>query len=381
MPVPAQLAGERVAGAWYGFSRRVKGEASSFEPSRLALDRAIVGATAAELVLTAQQYLRYGSTQSAVAVCESARERGLSDPGLSLIEAMARFGGGESIAALELVNGLLANDPDNLGALNLKAHMTAALGNAAEARDLITRVVRAHGDYPGALVLLAGLAFPGPQYRDVLARLHQLLVPDTYLEIGLDTGVTLGLAKTASVAVGVDPEGTRGRPVATNAHLYTVESDVFFARETPASAFGGRPVDLTFIDGMHLFEYALRDFANAERWSSTGSTLLLHDCLPVSPIAASRERETSFWVGDVWKVLEALLDYRPELQIFVVPTAPSGLVVVRGLDPTSSVLSSKHDEIVSRYRELEYPTTDGSWPARYRVVQNSEEGLREALSL
>jgi hypothetical protein len=340
----------------------------------------VAGATAAELVWTAQQYLRHGGARSAIALCEAARDAGLTDPGLTLVEAAARFGAAEHAVALTLVNELLASAPANLGALSLKAQMLAALGNPGEARALMIRVAEAHADYPGALPFLAGLAFPGPQYRDVLARVHQLLAPDTYLEIGLDTGSTLALARTASIAVGVDPEGTRGRPVPPNTRVYPMKSDAFFAGETPATAFDGRPVELTFVDGMHWFEYALRDFANAERWSGPASTIVMHDCLPVLPVAASRERATSFWVGDVWKVLEALLEYRPELRISVVPTAPSGLVVVRGLDPESTVLFSKHDEIVSRYRPLEYPSSHGEWPARYRIVQNSEQGLKEALS-
>jgi hypothetical protein len=359
----------------------VKGEAASFEPDRAAIERAVAGATAAELVYLAQQYMRYGAIPSVLALCDAARARGLTDPGLVLVEATARFGAGEHARALGAVDQLLSVTPDNLGVLALKAHMMTALGNAALARALAMRVVDAHTDYPGALQLLAAIAFPGPQYRDVLARLHGLLAPDTYLEIGVDTGATLALATTASLSVGVDPNAAlTGRAPEPKARLYAMKSDAFFASETPATAFGGRPVDLTFIDGMHWFEYALRDFANAERWSSPSSTIVLHDCLPVSPRAARRERDSSFWVGDVWKVLEILLDYRPELRVFIVPTAPSGLVVVRGLDPQSAVLFAKHDEIISRYRELSYPSSDGSWPSRYHVVQNSEDGWKKAVS-
>ncbi|HVW29870.1 MAG TPA: class I SAM-dependent methyltransferase [Polyangiaceae bacterium] len=359
----------------------MKGEASSFEPDRAALERAFAGATAAEIVYAAQQYMRLGALLSVLALCDAARARGLADPGLLLTEATARFGAGERARALGVLDELLAAAPDHLGALALKAHMVAALGNAPLARALATRVVDAHTDYPGVLPLLSQIAFPGPQYRDVLARLHRLLAPDTYLEIGVDTGATLSLATTASIAVGVDPNApAQGRAPQGNARLYAQKSDAFFANETPATVFGGRPVDLTFVDGMHWFEFALRDFANAERWSSPSSTILLHDCLPVSPRAARRERDSSFWVGDVWKVLEILLDYRPGLRVFVVPTAPSGLVVVRGLDPESTTLFAKYEEIVARYRELPYPSSDGSWPARYHVVPNSDDGLKQAIS-
>jgi hypothetical protein len=107
----------------------------------------------------------------------------------------------------------------------------------------------------------------------------------------------------------------------------------------------------------------------------------MHDCLPVARSAAARERVSTFWVGDVWKALECLLDYRSDLSIHVVPTAPSGLVVVRRLDPASTRLHEKADEIVERYRGSPYPHEPGAWPERYNVVENSEAGLARALGI
>jgi hypothetical protein len=214
----------------------------------------------------------------------------------------------------------------------------------------------------------------------VLARIHRVLRPDTYLEIGVETGATLALATTATRAAGVDPaECPSPQLLPPSAKLYRMESDAFFAVESKESVFGGRGADLTFIDGMHWFEYALRDFVNAERWAANDGTILLHDCLPVTRVAARRERASVFWVGDVWKVLEVLLDHRPDLRIAVVPTPPSGLVVVRGLDPRSSVLGSLMDTIVRDYRDREYLHVPGEWPERYCVVQNDEAGLARAL--
>src|SRR5256885_12302956 len=47
-----------------------------------------------------------------------------------------------------------------------------------------------------------------------------------------------------------------------------------FAEHDLSKELGGRPVDLAFIDGMHLFEFALRDFVNLERYCAPGSTIL-----------------------------------------------------------------------------------------------------------
>ncbi len=119
---------------------------------------------------------------------------------------------------------------------------------------------------------------------------------------------------------------------------------------------------------MHLFEYALRDFMHVEAWSEPNGAVLLHDCLPLLPLSASRERRSKFWVGDVWKVVSILRELRPELRVKLVATAPSGLCVVRGLRPSSRVLHERFDEIVERYRELPYPAAALETPAGFELV-------------
>ena len=54
---------------------------------------------------------------------------------------------------------------------------------------------------------------------------------------------------------------------------------------------------------MHHFEYALRDFMNLERFSNPASTILIHDCLPIDEITADRERSTTIWSGDIWRLI------------------------------------------------------------------------------
>jgi hypothetical protein len=352
----------------------------TFVPSPEDLARSLVGATAADVVLIAQQSLRVGSPVGAIAVCEAARKLGLTEPAIAVAEATARFSVGDQARALALVESVLDTAPEHLVALNLKAHMLVALSRRAESLSIFQNLVERFPDFPGAQGAISSLLLPGPPYREVLTRIHRTLRPDTYLEIGVETGATLALATTATRAAGVDPaECPSPELLPPTAMLFRMESDAFFVAHSKESVFGGRGVDLTFVDGMHWFEYALRDFVNAERWAEPDGTILLHDCLPVTRVAARRERASAFWVGDVWKVLEVLLDRRPDLRISVIPTPPSGLVVVRGLDPRSSVLRDDMDAIVREYQDREYAHVPGKWPERYGLVTNDEAGLARAL--
>jgi len=345
-----------------------------------ALDAALGRLGAADRVLVASQALRVGSLDYAAAIC--AAHDGPAEPALDLTHAAALFGLGQHARAIELVERVLAKDPEHLAARFYRAQMAQHAGDAARATELLLEVVARFPDFPGAHGALASLRMPGPPYRDVLRRLHELVRPRTYLEIGVETGATLAFAKSAERVIGVDPDASKLRRelLPSQARVFHETSDAFFERRTRAELLGAERVDLAFIDGMHLFEYALRDFINVEAWSAKGSVIVLHDCLPLLPLTASRERASKFWVGDVWKVVAILRRYRPELSVKIVATAPSGLCVVRGLDPSSAVLRERLDEIVGQYREEPYPAAALAVPEGFELVPPSEAGLREALA-
>ena len=190
----------------------------------------------------------------------------------------------------------------------------------------------------------------------MLSRLHRYRRPATYLEIGTETGRTLEMARCASIAI--DPEFRLDRDVKAgkpSCGLYEMTSDAFFASHDPTALLGA-PIDFAFIDGMHRYEFALRDFMNVERHCRPNSIIVLHDCLPVDThmarvdqrdrqFAARAEHEVG-WAGDTWKAIWILRRYRPDLRLFAFDAPPSGLVVVTNLDSTSTVLRDRYDEAV-----------------------------------
>lgn len=344
-----------------------------------ALRSALGPVTQADRVLLAAQALRVGSLEYASAICEA--HAGEAEPALRLTQAAALFGLGQRARALAMVDQVLDREPGHLAALFYRAQMAQHAGDLAKATDLLLAVLQRFPDFPGAHGALSSLLLPGPPYRDVLKRLHELLTPRTYLEIGVETGATLALAQASERAIGIDPDASKLRPelLPKGGRFFNETSDAFFARQSRAQLLGTLGIDLAFIDGMHWFEYALRDFMHVEAWSQPEGTIVLHDCLPILPLTASRERRTKFWVGDVWKVVSILRDYRPELRVRIVATAPSGLCVVRGLRPDSVVLHEHLEEIVRRYAEMPYPVGALETPPGFQLVPASDEGLRDAL--
>jgi len=202
----------------------------------------------------------------------------------------------------------------------------------------------------------------GQFYQDCLRIIHQTMRPEAYLEIGTLNGDTLALAKCAAIAI--DPcfqvnQAIMGQK--SSLFMFQTTSDEFF-RSNRASAILGRPLDMAFLDGMHLFEYLLRDFSNTERCCATSSIIVLHDCIPLDlhmavraaddTTARSLSRYPLWWTGDVWKFVCILRKYRPDLIIDAFNAPPTGLILVSNLDPDSRALETHYDEIVSQFTDL-----------------------------
>lgn len=192
-----------------------------------------------------------------------------------------------------------------------------------------------------------GSPIPITPKHEFLDRLHGLVEPDRYLEIGVQFGNSLWLTRDYTAAVGIDPHPMCGPP--PNATIYPVTSDDFFANVRPEQL--AQPVDLAFIDGMHLIEYVVRDLANVEEWMRPGGMIVLDDVLPYSPEIATRESLPGDWAGDVWKLWPILAKWRQDLHITMVDVEPTGLMVLQRLEPVNgpAVLRNWHDAIAETW--------------------------------
>jgi hypothetical protein len=262
--------------------------------------------------------------------------------------------------------------------LYCQASLQRFFGRTDRAAELCHAALQC-ADYSKAHNMLAELCLPGEDYFRVLARIHRHLKPATYVEIGIDQGRSFEIVAPATLTLGIDPNPRLQKPAGPRQRVFALTSDEFFARTNVTAELSGRPVDLAFIDGMHQFEFALRDFINLEKYCIPDSIILIHDVYPIDATSAARERVSSFWSGDIWRLILILKKYRPDLTVNTIAARPTGLGIVQNLDPRSRVLEDLQQRIIDEFLALDISALEGrkdemlnrfpnDWPAIARLI-------------
>lgn len=205
-----------------------------------------------------------------------------------------------------------------------------------------------HADFP---------ALGSTSYRSILAAIENHLRPQWYLEIGSRSGDSLARIKTNFIAI--DPEfAIRSTSVFNKAEamlFFQQKSDDFFD-----SAFlerSGIQPQMAFIDGLHWFEFALRDFMNLERTMDRNGVICIHDVCPFNYEMTTRDldylKTGRAWTGDVWKTIAILIEKRADLEIKILDADRTGIAVISNLNPDSQTLAQAYEEVFEAYKDIE----------------------------
>lgn len=255
------------------------------------------------------------------------------------------------------------------------------VGNHTKASSAYQEALRIMPNCLHAHYALSELRFSSRTYLDVLAQIHEILEPKNYIEIGVSKGASMARARPPTKCIGIDPAPNIRERFSAETQIFTMKSDRFFQTMNLDSILEGHEIQLGFIDGLHLFESALSDFINLERYCAPAATLLIHDCFPLDETTAARERTTSFWTGDVWRIIPLLHTYRPDLKITLIRCAPSGLAVVRNLDPENIVLSDSKPHIIENGMKLPFPIDEFSELSGLRITSSTREDVQVIFGL
>jgi hypothetical protein len=187
----------------------------------------------------------------------------------------------------------------------------------------------------------------------------------TYLEIGVFKGRVF-FSVPAHNKIAVDPEFQFAAPKKVKklfrrvsnlwAKFYEKTSDDFFS-EDATKLFQKNKIDVCLVDGMHEYDFALRDIENSLKFLQKNGIVLIHDCNPVS-----KEASVSFedyknrgfvkdWNGDTWKAIVHLRSLRDDINVFVLD-CDQGLGVVSYGEPESKLKFTQQEIKALTYEQL-----------------------------
>jgi hypothetical protein len=144
----------------------------------------------------------------------------------------------------------------------------------------------------------------------------------TYLEIGVENGWTFN-SVDIEYKDAVDPRfGFDYSTIATEkVRFFETTSDDFFR-----NIYALEYYDLIFIDGLHTFEQAFRDFCSSLSYAHKNTVWIIDDTVPNDIFSAWPEQKRAVaarlamlknadrsWHGDVFKVVFAIHDFFPTL--------------------------------------------------------------------
>jgi tetratricopeptide (TPR) repeat protein len=308
--------------------------------------------------------------------------------GLNELVAQTLFGLGkiackrsEFDKALDYLARAREAEPCLSDAYCLTAEIYFALNDTEKAKEWCEKTLEINWNVKNAHIILSWIDLSGPDYYANIEMIHNFLRPATYLEIGVHHGDTLKFAADDTMAIGVDPSPAVEVPLGRLTRVFEKTCDDFFNQVDLVKEFAGQPVELAFIDGMHQFEYALRDFINIEKYCTENSVVMVHDCCPLDEITAARERVTEFWSGDIWKLIVCLKKYRPDLCINVIKTAPTGLAIIKGLNKESRILADNLQKIYEEFIEMDYQYLHEDKMGKLNLVTNDWDVIKGILTL
>jgi hypothetical protein len=133
-------------------------------------------------------------------------------------------------------------------------------------------------------------------FSQVIAGTIEALDRPVYVEIGVQSGATIRDVAAAGAAEvhGVDVVNY-AELMPPGSIFWHMDSDRFF-RE-----YDGAAPDVIFIDGLHTYEQARRDYVNACKVLAEGGVIFLHDTCP-----GAEENTVPEICGDVYRLREEL---------------------------------------------------------------------------
>jgi hypothetical protein len=270
------------------------------------------------------------------------------------------------------INGKIPDFYDNLAAAMIAA------GKIEDAREPLRQALDLQPSRDTARKQLARTLMPGDSYLALVENLLRWREPKIYIEFGVRDGRTLALAKKPTFAIGVERNPEIRHRFEAETRVYDMTPTQFLESGRMEAFTGRKSFDIAMMRAPRSFEEAYDLFAMLEGFAAKDSIVLLHGTLAPDPVAGGPDRQSTFWVGDQWKLVPCLIAERPDLNIFTVPAFPAGLTFVTGLKRRTTRLAKNRDDRIAEFAALPVPEPD-EWKQQFNLGSDNWSAIRRRL--
>lgn len=169
-----------------------------------------------------------------------------------------------------------------------------------------------------------------PNRTKILQEIIDIKKYSIYLEIGCDQNENFSKIKILD-KIGVDPK---------SGGTHRMTSDEFFLNNK-------KKFDIIYIDGLHIYEQAIKDIKNSINFLNENGVVILHDCLPKKIWSQIVPQMYGHWNGDVWKAIVEVRTWK-DVDTFTI-IADHGLGVILN-KKNSNIL----DEKIKNFKKVKF---------------------------
>jgi len=193
----------------------------------------------------------------------------------------------------------------------------------------------------------------GMKRSELINRLAKANEADSYLEIGVENGITFSEVKVKSKhAVDI---AFKCNPSEMGGTFSEMPSNDFFATLEPQSKF-----DLIFLDGLHTFEQSLLDLLNSTKFLSQKGIMIVDNVFPSDYLASLSSHKLAIdlknkmndsnrnWMGDVYKSIAFAEIFLPEFDFATTKISPIQTIFWRNRNARISSFRTGSIEKIAR---------------------------------
>jgi tetratricopeptide (TPR) repeat protein len=200
---------------------------------------------------------------------------------------------------------------------------------------------------------LAQAKFPDEDIGSILSYLHSHSKFQSYLEIvNWDQDIGNSLAKTNTTTISISHQTLK---ISTsNRYFFKAHPNLFFNKVNLSDIIQSK-LGMIYIASDNDLPQFLIALIYLSDYITPKTIICVKNTYPLDGITSSERKYTSFWTGNIWKLVPVLKEFFPSINIKTLKAFPAGVSIMNNFDATAGkILRCNFPEIINYADSLHY---------------------------